>query len=218
MSNEDFLAAVQSGDAARVTQLLDADPSLANMSAGTTTALLLAVYMGHAEVARLIAARRTQLTAHEAAALGDLDRLRAMLANDPSLLHCYSDDGFPLVGFATFFGHEDVDRYLVDAGADVNAQATNAQRIAPVHAAAAVRNHSMMKLLLERGANPNAKQQLDYTPLHTAAGRGDTEMAKMLLAHGADRAARGSDGKTPADVARDHGQATFADWLSSNES
>jgi len=76
----------------------------------------------------------------------------------------------------------------------------------------------MMKLLLERGANPNAKQELDYTPLHTAAGRGDVEMAKLLLAHGAQRDAHGSDGKTPADVAREHGQATFADWIALNES
>ena len=218
MSNEqDFINAVRTGNAARVATLLDADPSLGNASAGPASALLTAIYMGHTEIARLIAARRTEFTAHESAALGDLARVRKLIESDPRLLHKYSDDGFPLIGFATFFGHDDVDRYLIEAGADVNVQATNPARVAPVHAAAAVRNHSMMKLLLERGANPNAKQSLDYTPLHTAAGRGDMEMARLLLAHGAERNAKGSDGKTPADVARDHGEATFAEWIASNK-
>ena len=219
MSNyDDFIAAIRSGDATRAAQLLDSDPPLADASANGVSALLLALYTGHAEIAQSIANHRTTRTFHEACALGDLDRVRKMLADDPSLLQKTSVDGYPPLGFATFFGHDEVDRFLIDAGADVNAQATNRQRVAPVHAAAATRNHSMMKLLLERGANPNAKQELDYTPLHTAAGRGDVEMAKLLLAHGAKRDARGSDGKTPADVAREHGQATFADWIASNES
>ena len=217
MSNEKFIAAIQSGDAARVTKLLDADPSLADASTGAASALLSALYYGHPEIAKLIAARRITFTAHEAAALGDVDRVRSMITRDPSLLRKHSSDGFPLLGFGTFFGHDEVDRYLLDAGADVNVQATNPARVGPLHAAAAVRNHSMMKLLLERGANPNAKQQLDYTPLHTAAGRGDVEMARLLLAHGAQRDAKGSDGKTPADVAREHGEATFAKWIASND-
>jgi len=217
MSNEKFIAAIQSGDAARVTKLLDADPSLANATAGPASALLLAMYHGHPEIAKLIASRRATLTAHEAAALGDVDRVRSLVTHDPTLLNKHAADGFSLLGFGTFFGHDEVDRYLLDAGADVNVQATNPARVGPVHAAAAVRNHSMMKLLLERGANPNAKQSLDYTPLHTAAARGDVEMARLLLAHGATRDAKGSDGKTPADVAREHGEATFAAWIASNE-
>ena len=216
-NQDDFLAAVRTGDSARVKELLDSDPSLADARDNNVSALLLALYTGHADVARGIAAKRGSLTFHEACALGDLDRVRTMLANDPSLLHTYSADGYSPFGFATFFGHDEVDRFLLDAGADVNAHASNAQRVAAVHAAAAARNHSMMKLLLERGANPNAKQQLDYTPLHTAASRGDFEMAELLLAHGAEHDARGSDGKTPADVAREHGQATFADWIASKQ-
>jgi len=217
MSNQDeFIAAVRAGDAARVAELLDSDPSLADVRAGETSALLFAFYTGHPEIARLIAPRRSALTFHEACALGDVGRVRAMLAADPSLLQKYSDDGYAPLGFATFFGNDAVDRFLVEAGADVNAQATNAQKVGPVHAAAAARNHSMMQLLLERGADPNLKQQLDYTPMHTAASRGDREMATLLLAHGAHRDARGADGKTPADVAREHGQATFADWIASN--
>jgi len=214
---DELIAAIRAGDAARVQELLDADPSLAAASANNTSVLLVAMYMGQPEIARAIAAKRDALTFHEACALGDVDRVRQMVAADPSVLHRYSDDGFAPFGFATFFGHDEVDRFLIDSGADIHAQATNPQRVGAIHAAAAVRNHAMLKLLLERGVDPNARQQMDYTPMHTAAARGDMEMARLLLAHGAQRDARGSDGKTPADVARDHGHATFAEWIASNE-
>ena len=214
---EEFIAAVRSGDLARVTALLDDDPSLAETKSNGVSAVLLGLYNGHPDVAHLIAIRRSALTFHEACALGDLERVRQLVASNPSLLRTYSEDGYAPCGFATFFGHDAVDRFLIDAGADVNAQASNAQRVGAVHAAAAVQNHSMMKFLLERGADPNARQQLDYTALHTAAGRNDFDMAKLLLSHGAQRDPRGSDGKTPADVAHDHGHATFADWIASNE-
>lgn len=218
MSNQDdFIAAVRGGDASRVAQLLDSDPSLADARSNGVSALLLALYMGQKDIAKTIATRHTHFTFHEACALGDVARVKEMLAADPTLLQKYSDDGYAPLGFGTFFGNDAVDRFLVEAGADVNAQATNPQRVGPVHAAAASRNHAMMKILLERGANPNAKQQLDYTPIHTAAARGDMEMARLLLSHGADRNALGSDGKSPADVAREHGEATFAAWIASNE-
>jgi ankyrin repeat protein len=70
-----------------------------------------------------------------------------------------------------------------------------------------------MALLLERGADPNAKQQLDYTPLHGAASRGDIEAAKLLLAHGADRDAKASDGLTVAGIAEKYGHREFAEWF-----
>src|SRR4029077_15249404 len=99
MSEQDeFIAAIRAGDADRVTALLDADASLADARAGDTSALLLAIYHGHPEIARLIAGRRSSFSFHEASALGDLDRVRAMLAADPSLLHTYSDDGYAPLG------------------------------------------------------------------------------------------------------------------------
>jgi ankyrin repeat protein len=205
--------AIKSGDAARVAALVDADATLLHAAENDITPLLLAVYHGKHDIARLLVDRGAAVSFGEAVALGDGERVRAMLAADPSLLERRTPDGFPPVGLAIFFRNGALARWLIEQGADVSAAAENAQRVAPVHAAAAVCDRETMRLLLERGADPNARQQVDYTALHGAASRGDMEIARLLLAHGADRTAVGSDGMTIEAIARKYGHPEFADWF-----
>jgi uncharacterized protein len=212
----DLSDAIKAGDAARVGELIDADPALLRTPENGVTPLLLAVYHGKPELARLLVERGAPVSFAEACALGDDARAKEMLAADPGLLDSRTADGFPAVGVAIFFGHGALARWLIEQGANVNAAAENAARVAPLHAAAAVRDRETTRLLLERGADPNAKQQMDYTPLHGAASRGDVELAELLLAHGAQRDAKGSDGMTPADVARKYSQPAFAEWIQSS--
>ena len=209
----DFTDAIQAGDVARLTALLDENPALLRTAHHNVTPLLLALYHGKREVAQLLVERGAPVSFGEACALGNEERVKELLGADPSLLRSRTADGFPGLGLAIFFGHGALARWLVEQGADVNAAAENPQRVAPVHAAAAVRDRETLRLLLERGADANAKQQMEYTPLHGAASRGDVEMAELLLAHGANPNARAGDGMTPADVARKYGQEAFATFL-----
>lgn len=209
----EFTDAIKAGDAARVTALLDENPALLRAADHDVTPLLLAIYHGKQDVARLLVERGAPVSFGEACALGDEARVRELLAADPTALRSRTADGFPGLGLAIFFGHGELARWLIEQGADVNAPAENPQRVAPLHAAAAVRDRETMRLLLERGADANAKQQHDYTPLHGAASRGDVEMAELLLAHGAQRDALTADGMTPAAVARKYGQTAFAEWF-----
>jgi uncharacterized protein len=211
----DIIEAVKRGDGAAVQRLLDSDPSLVRAAENGVSAILLAVYYGKPEMVRLFLERGAELTFYEACAVGDADLAKRLLAGDPSLLHARSPDGFPAVGLAIFFRHRDLARFLIEQGADVNAAAQNAQRVAPVHAAAAVQDHEILRMLLERGADPNARQQSDFTPMHTAAGRGDIEMAKLLIEFGGRTNDKTAEGATPADVAIGHGHPEFAEWIGS---
>jgi predicted component of type VI protein secretion system len=57
------------------------------------------------------------------------------------------------------------------------------------------------ELLLENGADVNAKDINKDTPLHLAAFRGSKEVVDLLLAHGADVNARNEMGQTPLSLA-----------------
>lgn len=207
--------AIKRGDAAGVAALLDADAALAGAADNNVTPILLAIYHGKPEIAALLIERGAPVSFGEAVALGDIERVAAMVAADPGVIHSRTPDGFPPLGLAIFFRHSKLARWLIEHGADVDARADNAQRVAPIHAAAAVCDRETMAALLERCADVAAKQQMDYTALHGAASRGDIEIAKLLLASGANRNATATDGLTPADVARKYGHPEFADWLDS---
>lgn len=59
----------------------------------------------------------------------------------------------------------------------------------------------VVRVLLEAGANPNIKDNWNYTPLHEAASKGKVDVCIALLQHGADPNIRNSENKTPLDLA-----------------
>lgn len=69
----------------------------------------------------------------------------------------------------------------------MNAFARNSQlEVTPLHSAAAARQTETARLLLERGADPNARQRGGFTAMDAARQNGDEELRAVLLAHGAE--------------------------------
>jgi hypothetical protein len=77
------------------------------------------------------------------------------------------------------------------------AYATDNFGCTPLHVAADVGCVEMAQILIEAGADVNAKDAMEETPLHFASRRGTTEMCKILLAKGADLDATNSEDLTP---------------------
>jgi ankyrin repeat protein len=63
----------------------------------------------------------------------------------------------------------------------------------------AAENGDLIKLqtALEKGANPNTKDDDGWTPLHWAAYRGHVDVVRVLLERGADPNAKNNKGSTP---------------------
>jgi ankyrin repeat protein len=165
--------------------------------------VLRALYRNQRDEARALA-EGAALTIWEAAALGRDDHLAALLDADPALANAPSTDGHHPLGLAAFFAGPSTVRLLLDRGAEIGAAARNAMQVQAIHAAVASRNVDSVALLLERGADANARQQVGYTPLMGAASGGRGDIADLLLRHGADPSLRSEDGKTAADIAREH--------------
>ena len=150
--------------------------------------VLEAMYRGDREEAERLASGR-ELDVFEASALGRTERLRELLDADPSLANAWADDGFQPLGLASFFGNADAARVLLDYGADVNSASRNQMKVMPLHSAAAAQDpdvrYEIAKLLLEAGADPNARQQDEYTPLMAADQHGDPRLRELLVSHGA---------------------------------
>jgi ankyrin repeat protein len=151
--------------------------------------LLLALYRGDTAAADEILASDPELDVFEAAATGGAKRLRELLAADPSLANVWAADGFQPLGLASFFGHTEAARVLVEHGAEVNSASRNDFKVMPLHSACATRDpdarFDIAKILLEHGADPNARQQDDFTPLMAARQNDDRRLEQLLVEHGA---------------------------------
>ena len=99
--------------------------------------VLQAIYQrDQARVDELLA-REPELDVFEAAAVGRTERLRELLDDDPALANAWAEDGFQPLGLASFFGHVDAARLLVERGAEVNSASRNDFKVMPLHSAAA---------------------------------------------------------------------------------
>ena len=82
--------------------------------------------------------------------------------------------------------------------------------LTPLMLAAGNNHPNAVKLLLEKGANPNLKSKDGTTALHKASETGNLESVQALLKAGADPAAVDSHGRTPLQASEHYRQGDYA--------
>ncbi|RME89233.1 MAG: ankyrin repeat domain-containing protein, partial [Anaerolineae bacterium] len=151
----------------------------------------------------------------EAAALGRTSQIIRILARQPEMVDACGEDGFPPLSVAARFGQSEVIEFLIRAGAPLNLPANNPLKSTPLHAAVEGKQLEAARILLDHGADPNARRADGATPLHLAAQTGQTEMIILLLYNGADLKIKDDNGKTPLDWAVESNQERAAEVLRS---
>ena len=205
-SIEGFFAAIEVGAADEVRAMVAAEPSLASArDEHGVSAVMRARYRSDPALLDAVLSGDPAIDVFEAASLGNVERLGELLVADPSSATAYSADGFTALHFPAFFGGAACALVLLDGGADVDAHGRGWMTGTPLNSAAAGRHADVARLLLEHGADPNARQGSGWTPLHSAAHNGDPDTVVLLLAHGADPAATNDDGATGLSMAEQSG-------------
>lgn len=112
--------------------------------------------------------------------------------------------GFTPLIYACFLEDAQLAKFLVEKGANINAQCRLG--LTPLHylIKARVLPEMFIKLFLDRGADANSQDKTGKTPLHHAAMIDGNRMAlecRSLLAYGAEINRKDNDGATALDIA-----------------
>ena len=139
---------------------------------------------------------------HDAAAIGDFDRVKHLIARGVDV-NAKDTARLTALDYAAFMNHRSVVETLIASGANVNAK-DEPYGLTPLHIAAKLGHRSLAELLIANGADIEARADGGVTPLHWAALMGLKPLAELLIAKGANVNVKNRVGATPLQWAKAH--------------
>lgn len=119
-------------------------------------------------------------------------------------------DGWSPLELAAVLNKEEIAKYLIDAGADINF--TDPKGASVIHQCAWNNSIGIATALLEKGADLHRVNDNGSSPLSWAAGRGHLGIVRLLCAFGA-KLDKNKNFKTALDLANEKGFPEVADYL-----
>jgi len=130
---------------------------------------------------------------HQAAANGDIDQVRILIAKGVDV-NAHDDAKLTPLHYVAKSGIAEIVQLLLEAGADVDAKEGKNNEKTPLYYAAAAGNKEVVKLLVEAGADINDVGKNNWPPLCVAIEGNQIAVVEYLIAHGADINASGALG------------------------
>jgi ankyrin repeat protein len=202
--NTPLLSAAQYGDASLVTLLLRRGAHV-DQNRSHLTPLTLAAKR-HDEVGpaivSVLAKKHAKSSIFTTLHLRDAKALKRMLGKSRDLVTAIDEEGTPLLLHAADTLDADLILLLLDHGAPIDTCDANGvsalHRVADHRQAPQANAEAAARVLIEHGANVNARNWDDVTPLHQAVRARNLSVTKILLLHGADANAKDKGhGSTP---------------------
>ena len=172
---------------------------------------------------------------------GKNDLLKQKLNDNPSLADSKTEQGISLLQFAAYcrnnfavdilkkhkqtfdifeaasIGHTETVSQLLDKNPEF-LNSFSSDGFTPLGLSSFFGHLSLVKLLLDNGANPNiaSNNQFQVAPIHSACAISHFDMVELLIKHDADVNAKQMHGVTPLHSAAHNGQTKLSKFLIDN--
>ncbi len=143
-------------------------------------------------------ALKAQRTIFDIARHGTTNELDSLMQEDPKAIDLRNEAGYTPLILACYHGNEEVVYALIEQVKDIDG---SSEMGTPLMAATVKGYASIVKALLEKGANPNISDANGTTALHYATMFQLEDIVKMLVDANADTTSKDNRGNSPLDYA-----------------
>ncbi len=154
-----------------------------------------------------------QLDIFDIARKGTVTQAKELVKSNPKVVNEHNKDGFTALILACYRGNNEVAKFLVENGSDING---NSDMGTPLMASVVKGNNEMATFLIKKKANLNLADANGMTALIYGVQFQNIEVLELLLKNKADQSHKDKQGKTAFEHATFSGNEKIINLLKSN--